>query len=475
MIRFFPQSLFGQTLATLLAGLIVSSLVGLWIYSSDREEAVRSVGGLAVVDRVVNVARLVKDAPNEWQTQILAASSDEFFSVSSSNKPLEPPSPDGNTITAKTLKRLLADRLALPVDQQPVVHITDLRCGGCDEVHIDGHHESTTQSEHGVGTPTEHEAHDRPALFAQLQVSIPIRGDLWLNITSGLPGGSRTFSNRFFISMTAMAVILVGISIWVVRRVTSPLTALAHAALKLGEDLNTPPMSVTGTIETRQAARAFNGMQSRLRAMIDDRTRTLAAISHDFRTPLTLLRLRIENLHDDTERDKMLATIGDLDAMVAATLEFASSEGRPISLRRTNLTALLISVVDDFCDSGMPVAMNSAAEIIFDCDAVTLKRAVTNLVENGVKYGGTVLVSVRRSQREIEITVDDTGPGIPEDKLSHVLEPLYRLDDSRSRETGGMGLGLAIAQSGVRAHAGKLTLSNRPCGGLRAAITLPIG
>src|SRR5690606_17255633 len=142
--------------------------------------------------------------------------------------------------------------------------------------------------------------------------------------TTVLPESGAAFSPRFLVSMGIMALITLLVAVWAVRRVTAPLGALGQAARRLGEDLDAPPMAETGTVETRQAAQAFNAMQARLRRMIEDRSQMLAAISHDFRTPLTLLRLRVENVEDPAEREKMLATIADLDAMVAATLAFAS-------------------------------------------------------------------------------------------------------------------------------------------------------
>lgn len=141
--------------------------------------------------------------------------------------------------------------------------------------------------------------------------------------------------------------------------------------------------------------------------------------------------------------------------------------------RLTDLTALLASIVDDLADGGLPVRMDEAQPVIYECDPASLKRALTNLIDNAVKYGGSATVAIRIAAREIEITIDDTGPGIPTAQLTQVFEPLYRLENSRSRDTGGMGLGLAIALSIIRANDGQLTLLNRPQGGLRALLIFP--
>jgi signal transduction histidine kinase len=232
-------------------------------------------------------------------------------------------------------------------------------------------------------------------------------------------------------------------------------------------------MLETGTIETRQASHAFNTMQARLRSLIENRTRMLAAISHDLRTPLTLLRLRAENVEDPQERDKMLGTIAEMDSMVSETLQFARDEATTEVRRPTDIAALVQSIVDDMADAGLPVKMQPAGPIVYDCRPDALKRAIRNLLDNAVKYGTAASVAIQTTPKTIEIIIEDEGPGISEQELSRVFDPFYRLEGSRSRETGGVGLGLAIAQSTVQAHRGELVLSNRSTGGLCARIALP--
>jgi signal transduction histidine kinase len=199
----------------------------------------------------------------------------------------------------------------------------------------------------------------------------------------------------------------------------------------------------------------------------------LAAISHDLRTPLTLLRLRAENVPDAPERDKMLATITEMDAMITETLQFARDEASGEPRRRTDMSALVASLVDDMADTGLPVTMQPAQPIICECQPGALRRALSNLLDNAVKYGKRAQAAIRSTPQGVEILIDDEGPGIPADELARVFQPFYRVEGSRNRETGGIGLGLAIALSVVQAHGGQLTLSNRPEGGLRARVTLP--
>lgn len=479
-MRLLPRSLFGRTLLVLLAGLVTSHLAGSWIYSMDRSQIVRAVGGTVIAQRITNPTRLVSDAPGEWRARIVTASSNETFEVALSAEPPAAALPDNDTPAAEALKQALVEQLDLQGPAEPVVSASrppGMIVGIAERMMPQG---STMHDMAQRMTGRSPMMHGFGGLgpfagFRELQVAIPLRDGQWLTFETILPESGAAFSVRFLVSMAIMAVITLLVAVWVVRRVTAPLTALSKAALRLGEDLNAPPMPEVGTVETRQAAHAFNAMQARLRRMIEDRTRMLAAVSHDFRTPLTLLRLRVENVDDPAERDKMLSTIADLDAMVAATLAFASDGAKQALRRPTDLTALVASIVDDMADGGLALRMESSPPVVYECDPASLKRALTNLIDNAAKYGDSATVAIRETPRAIEITIDDTGPGIPETELTEVFEPLYRLESSRSRETGGMGLGLAIAESIVRAHGGRLAPSNRPEGGLRALIALPAG
>jgi signal transduction histidine kinase len=463
MTRLFPKSLFGQTLLILLAGLVVSHGVGSWIYTTDREQAVRAVGGFATAQRIANLTRLIQEAPPEKRPRIVAALSDQGFRVALSAQAPTIPDTDGDAAVAQAIESYLADRLALGSARQPRVWASAAEGPPFGPWHMMMPHGPKMM--HGFGGPT---------AFRDLQVAVPLADGPWLTFATGLPVAGAAYSTQFLISMAIMALIILGVSVWAVRRVTAPLAALAAAAERLGHDVSAPPLAEAGTVETRQAARAFNDMQMRLRNLIDNRTRLLAAISHDLRTPLTLLRLRAETVENAQERDRMLGTIAEMDAMIGATLAFARDESAGEPRRPTDLVSLLHSVVDDMRDAGFPVCLKPAEPVIYPCQPAALKRAIRNLLDNAVKYGKSGTVAMRRASRAIEIVIDDEGPGIPQEELTRVLEPFYRLDESRNRETGGVGLGLAIAQSIVQTHGGSLALSNRPEGGLRVRLSLPV-
>jgi signal transduction histidine kinase len=472
MKRLLPSHLFGQMLLILLGGLVVSHAIGAWIYSSDREAAVRAVGGLATAQRIANLTHLVENAPADWRPRIVASLSDQSFRVALTPRPPQLAPGDAHGPVADAIHGYLVERLALGPDRQPLVaaDVPDRPPFGF------GPARYPMMMMHGpggmMGGPAGAMMMGGPGLIG-LAVAIPLPDGQWLSFSTAVPNAGPAYSYQFIIAMIVMALVIVVASIWATRRVTAPLTALAGAAERLGQDVNAPPIAETGSIETRQASRAFNEMQVRLRELIENRTRLLAAISHDLRTPLTLLRLRAENVPDVEEREKMLATLADMDAMVGATLQFARDEMASEPERRADLTALVESIVHDMADAGRDVTLAPAGQILVECRPTALKRALTNLIDNALKYGNKAQVAIARAPKTAEITVDDEGPGIPEEELARVFQPFYRVEGSRSRETGGVGLGLAIAKSLIERHQGALTLSNRPSGGLRARIVLP--
>lgn len=458
MTRLLPRTLVGQVILILLSGLLVSHLAASWIYTTDREQAVRAIGGYVATQRIANLARLIDEAPEGWRDRIVAAANDPTLRVSLS---LQPPAID----TEEPAPADLAVRGYL-TEQLPDSLAAHLQVA---VAAASGHPLAGFRHPMPRMGPWMHGA----ARWRRLQAVVQLSDGQWLSFVAALPASGPSTSWQFVAAMVVMSIIVVLTSIWAVRRVTAPLGTVLRAAERFGRDVKAPPMAEAGSREMRQAARAFNEMQGRLQRLLENRTRMLAALSHDLRTPLTLLRLRAEGMKEGEERERMLANIGDLDAMVDATLKFARDDATAEPWRRTDLTALVASLVDDMADAGLKVTIDAAEPVIQECQPGALRRAITNLLDNAVKYGEAAHVQILGSPTDIRIVVDDEGPGIPAAEIGKVFEPFYRVEQSRSRETGGTGLGLAIAQSIAQAHEGQLTLSNRPEGGLRAILSLP--
>jgi signal transduction histidine kinase len=268
------------------------------------------------------------------------------------------------------------------------------------------------------------------------------------------------------------AIALIVLAGLLVSQVLRPLRHLAKVADKVGHGaVETVPEEGPG--EVRRVITAFNAMQDRIHRLIDDRTQALAAVGHDFRTPLARLRLRADAIDDDELRDAMLQDVGEMGDMVTSMLDYLGGDGDSEAAVATDLAAMCATIVADAADQGRPAHYDGPDHCERIVRPTGFKRAIVNLVENALHYGGVARVSLRQEERGIVIAVADDGPGIPEDAKLSVLQPFVRLDRARSRDTSGFGLGLPIVVRAVEAEGGTLVLTNRPEGGLTAEITLP--
>ena len=274
----------------------------------------------------------------------------------------------------------------------------------------------------------------------------------------------------------AVAVLVVLGLVWGAHRMTRPLRRFTEAADRLGLDANPPPLPERGPRELRNATRAFNRMAARIRRLVDDRTLMLAAVSHDLKTMLTRLRLRAEFIEDSGQREKAAATLDEMQAMLEAALSFARDEAadeRPVAV---DLAAMLQSLTADLADSGRAASYDGPDRLVLRGRPVALRRVFENLLDNALRYGGRAEVLLRREAGgRAEVRIEDRGPGIPAALRERVFDPFFRLESSRSRDTGGSGLGLAVVRAIVQRHDGAIALEDRPGGGLRVRLALPTG
>jgi signal transduction histidine kinase len=264
------------------------------------------------------------------------------------------------------------------------------------------------------------------------------------------------------------------LSLWFARRLSYGLARFADAAEEFGRSAEAPALPEMGPVELGLATRAFNRMQERLRRFVHDRTQMLAAISHDLRTPLTRMRLRAEFVDDDEQRGKMLHDIGEMESMITATLAFARDDITREPRQEEDLDELLDHLCEALGETGLEAGYVAVGPVPIRCNATGLRRAFANLLENATKYGQRARVALTQSPGQIVVEIDDDGPGIPIDMQEAVFQPFFRLESSRNRDTGGVGLGLSVARTIIRGHGGDITLANRPEGGLHATVTLPV-
>ncbi|MEN3151138.1 ATP-binding protein [Neorhizobium sp. IRAMC:178] len=281
---------------------------------------------------------------------------------------------------------------------------------------------------------------------------------------------------EFIVKANILMLPMLLLVLYISRMITSPLVRFADAAKQLRLDGNEGEQFTTeGARELRTLATALNNMRHRIRKMVDDRTRMLTAVSHDLRTPLTRLRMRVERSKDPASREAMLADIDNLTTMIEESLQYLSSTATTEPLRKVDISSLLRTIASEFCDLGHDVVYRGPERFGYLCQQKALIRAITNIAENAVRFGTKVAVELRHSsQGGAAIIVSDNGPGLEEGLQDKVLEPFFKVDEARSlNSNSGFGLGLSIADEIVKGHGGSLLLENISPHGLRVKIQLP--
>jgi signal transduction histidine kinase len=465
--RLIPDSLAGRMILLILAALVLAQIATVLIFAESRRAAVQAAGREQVLGRTAALVRLIEDTPADLHQRILRAASSARVSFRIDDRPDVPP--DGaipEMVAEGTLAEVFGEgrevRVALSGRTRPWSRIgrTDR-----DEDDDGGRHRRM------MGDGDRDRDRDRTPAVA---MSVRLFDGRWLNAETLLPPPPLlawpAIASTLLIGTAVSAVV-----IWSVRRIARPLRGLADAADRFGRGETVPPLPEEGSEEIRRTVSAFNAMQARVRSFVSDRTRMLAAISHDLRTPLTSLRLRAEFVDDDETRERLIATVDEMSRMTEATLAFARDEASGEEARPTDLVSLVRAVADDFTDIGADVTVTAPERLELTVRPVALRRALRNLVENAVRYGSRARIALVEQRGDAIMTVDDDGPGIPAERLEDVFDPFVRLETSRSTETGGVGLGLSTARTIARAHGGDVTLSNRAGGGLTATLRLPHG
>ena len=303
-----------------------------------------------------------------------------------------------------------------------------------------------------------------------------------------MPGRRREMSFNMLLIDYGVRFLVIGVAAWYGSRwVSQPMRKLVGASQALGDSLaqgGAAPRELdetTGTMEVRETAKVFNTMSRQLREQFRARGLMMAAISHDLRTPLTRMRMRMEMMESPEPelQQKNIADLREMNALIDNALEvFRGADGNPEPMLKIDVAALLQSMTDDLAEQGQPVTYAGEAETVTLAQPAALRRVFGNLVDNALRYGGRADVQVRRAGTELHITIDDAGPGIPQALMDNVFQPFFRVDASRSKHTGGTGLGLYIARDLTLRQGGTLTLTNRreggEIGGLRATLVLPL-
>ncbi len=434
-----PRSLSGRIIALTLMAVILAQIVSFALVMQHRNRIVNTIIFSDVRTWVVAMARVLEETPEEGRTRVLEAASSHLHWFRLEPRPLleDPPQNRRQAALTATLRQALGPQFP------------------------------SVRTYFGHGPATEH----------------PYAGQLVIEVAIELPDGDWLHFGRelvnpaFYWAVTALLTIIISgllmaiVVVLVSRRIARPLDRLAAAAERLGRGEAVASLNEEGPEDIRRTTRAFNRMRQRLERFVADRTRMIAAIAHDLRTPLTAMRLRLELLPEDDNRRRMQSNLEDMMAMAEASLAFARGEAASEASRAIDLGALLDVVCEDYRALGYDVEFEAERRVVLNCRPGALKRALRNLIDNAVTYGTRATVTLTERGDEVCVCIDDYGAGIPAAELENVFDPFVRLDSARS--SSGNGLGLSIARTIVHAHGGELELVNRAAGGLSARLQLP--
>lgn len=309
------------------------------------------------------------------------------------------------------------------------------------------------------------------ARFFDVTVKLPDGDEVVFRTLAPQPGPP--LPRQIFVELGVLTVVLAFVLLFMTRTITRPLSDLARAADAVGRGENLPPLKETGARELRDATRAFNAMQDRLKRYLDSRTRVLAAMSHDLRTPLTRLRLRAESVEDAALRERFVSDVEEMTQMVNGALNLFKGLTDTESYTSVAIDELLVALQKEYAELGQSITIEGRSNGPLQAKPMAMKRCLTNLLHNAIKYGERAHVKITDGAALI-VSIRDEGEGIPTEMLEQVFEPFYRVESSRSRDAGGgAGLGLSIARDIAQAHGGSIVLKNLPGRGLEATLMLP--
>ncbi|MGF6204430.1 HAMP domain-containing sensor histidine kinase [Pseudomonas frederiksbergensis] len=440
--RNWPQDTVARWIALtiILAMLISLALNGLFIQLAG-VWARPPLTETGLLEKIAAITRVIEAAPAPMRSQLAHAVSDKGFTVSWH--------PDQRELNLPTVDDPIShESMAI---LQPLFKSADRR--------IEAYEPSDW---------TEHPADAHYALVVELPDAS------WLMFSAPSRSWGLDEAPRYLIVILLVLISTALVALIATRRLATPLQRFAEGARRFGTDFRAPPIEPLGPHEIRQAILAFNAMQAQLQHFIRDRTQMLAAISHDLRAPLTRMRLRGEFIEDTGQQQRLFRDVDEMQVMINSALEFFRDDARLEPATQFDLAELLQTLLDDYRDQRIDIAFCGPLRLVYFGRPLGLKRVITNLLDNAIKYGNEPTIELIPSADQVRINILDRGPGIPESSLEQVFVPFFRMEGSRNKSTGGVGLGLSAARAIVLEHGGELSLRNRAKGGLEATVVLPV-
>lgn len=464
MKRFASASLAIELTFAVLIALIVSNAATFFLLDADRAREIRGVRVGAAEERLSAIVGLLPQLPQSAQADLIRATSVRGERMEIGDAPWVETGEPRNAEAEARLREAFDNQ---GIGEIRVVFLepeegSRARSGDRDRSNDQGDRADQSNRER------------RRVLVERFVVSVELAPGRWLNSQYAIPRAPSLLP--VLLTSAGIAALTLAIAaIWMGYRVAVPLRRLSEAstAMRLGEPA--PVIAESGPQALREAVSAFNAMSQRLMSTLEGQRTLLAAIAHDLRTPITALKLRCEFIEDLELRERMLATLDELQTTTEAALEAARAEGGGEPRRAVDVASLVESTATDMADLGAPVTCETEGVVTAMCRPGEIRRAVRNLIENAIRYGTQARVTIAKDEGDVVITVTDKGRGIPPDQIESVFQPFSRLETSRSRETGGHGLGLTIARAIARSHGGDVVLVNLPEGGLGATLRFPAG
>lgn len=461
---FLPGSLAGRTLLMLFVGLTLSHIVSILVFTSEKMEAAVLTSEQQLLERMAILTRLLCDAPESLHAPILSAMNRDSVRLDILHDP------DGNRTTPDDNVEPLRQTLEQLIDRQ------DVRVLRMQIRQPNWHHEFGTLHRFLFWIEMKIiRAMHTQVIDQEWHALVQLPNQQHILLTNHPTSNHVPLFRHATISVIIMSGAILLFVLIMVRHMTRPWQRIIQAAEVFGRDVYAAPLPEQGATEIVHAARIFNRMNRRIREFVEEQLQIIAAISHDLRTPLTQLRLMAEFTRTEEERTRMLSILDEMEKMFSATLSFARDSVSNEPKQRLNLSSLLAAICSDMADAGAAVQFAEHDKLPYFCRPIALKRALINLIDNAIQYGGRADVSITTTPDSIEIQIHDPGSGIPEEEWEHVMLPFRRLEPSRNRHTGGVGMGLAIANSVIHDHGGEIRFIHPSAGGFVVKVILPLG
>ncbi|CAG8999035.1 MAG: Adaptive-response sensory-kinase SasA [Candidatus Celerinatantimonas neptuna] len=491
------QKLIHQIALVILIGFAISFCLTLYLLSYDKSQRIHQLSISGALARIVSVSETLEKTPDTLHDSILSASSSSDLHLSLSNSPQISTDNDISPAAQQLLNQLRPSgiqQVRLSSVNQPLQPMMNLSYQQKQSMHQSMMRENNSQRNRNsmmggasmMGSAINsvpNNSGSRYRHFANTDYSATINGsvqlsnDQWLNFSSGVENNMIHWSTRVLIALFSMMLLTILLSLMIIHRALKPIRELGRAALSFAKNKQVSEVSNKAPLDLAPTISAFNNMQHQVTDYLKERTKLLAAISHDLRTPLTSLRLRLEFIEDSEDKQQMLKTLATMEKMLTETMRFAKNDAQKEARQATDIDSLLQTIVDEYNEKGIAIRYPEQSVFIASIAPLSVRRMIENLINNAIQYAGhnaAISLNAKKLNSQLVICVSDDGIGIPKEKLDEVLKPFTRLNKARDTQSSNIGLGLSITQSLASAYGGQLILEPNEPHGLKAMITMSL-